>query len=194
MKQKTRSSFAATPTTSPRARPTVSLRRADAVAARGRLRSRSRAARRPKTMYALLAEAPAERTGFRGRKHSSFSATNAFVPPGDERSNAGMARRALLDKVPLPPRRFFAVDTTGAPNAEAAARAYEDALAASSVFLLTARRRPFSTSFCLVWATTATPPRCSPASPRSTRDRWAVATPPGVLPPPVERVTLTFPC
>jgi 6-phosphogluconolactonase len=56
-----------------------------------------------------------------------FWSDERYVPPGDPRSNAGMARETLLDHVPCPAGNIHAMPTT-MDDAEAAARAYEDTL------------------------------------------------------------------
>jgi 6-phosphogluconolactonase len=79
----------------------------------------------PRRTYELLAEPP-----FRDRvpwqKAHVFWGDERCVPADDPRSNAGMARQALLDRVPIPPVQIHPIDCTQLP-ADAAAR-YEDLL------------------------------------------------------------------
>jgi 6-phosphogluconolactonase len=53
-----------------------------------------------------------------------FWGDDRFVPQNDRRSNAGMARRLVLDRVPAPPSNIHAMPTS-AGNVEEAARSYE---------------------------------------------------------------------
>ena len=162
------------------------------VNARGRFIVALAGGSTPEKMYALLAESP-RREQVSWTQTFFFFGDERFVPPGDARSNENMARRALLDKVGLPADNIFAVDTTNTPNAEAAANAYENTLAA--FFGLDPTGPPPVFDLILLGlgddGHTASLFPGKPAL--GVVDRWAVATPPGVLPPPVERVTLTFP-
>jgi 6-phosphogluconolactonase len=58
-----------------------------------------------------------------------FWGDERFVPPSDPRSNARMAREALVDRVPCPPANVHPIPTE-LPSAEAAAVRYEDILRA----------------------------------------------------------------
>jgi 6-phosphogluconolactonase len=56
-----------------------------------------------------------------------FWGDERFVPHDDPRSNARMAREALIDHVPCPPANVHPIPT-GLPSADAAALRYEDTL------------------------------------------------------------------
>ena len=58
-----------------------------------------------------------------------FWGDERHVPPGDERSKAGAARRALLDHVPVPPGHIHPIPTLVLDHV-ADARTYEALLAA----------------------------------------------------------------
>ena len=58
-----------------------------------------------------------------------FWGDERFVPPGDPRSNARMAREALVDRVPCPPANVHPIPTE-LPSADAAALRYEELLRA----------------------------------------------------------------
>lgn len=74
----------------------------------------------PKALYSLLAtkEVPWGETYF-------FFGDERHVPPNDPESNYRMANEALLSKVPIPAKNIFRVPAEN-PNADAAARAYEN--------------------------------------------------------------------
>ena len=81
----------------------------------------------PKRLYQLLA-APPWRDRLPWARIHLFWGDERFVPPDHPDSNFGMARRALLDQVPLPPGNLHPMRTDGTP-AQAAA-AYEQELKA----------------------------------------------------------------
>jgi 6-phosphogluconolactonase len=62
----------------------------------------------PRRTYQILAKAP-----YRNRvdwdKVHVFWGDERCVPPGDDRNNAGMARSALLDHVPIPPEQIHPI-------------------------------------------------------------------------------------
>ena len=81
----------------------------------------------PKAIFDLLADAskpyralvPWERLGF-------FFVDERSVPPNDKDSNYGMAKAALLDKVPIEPSQVYRIQ--GELNPEEAAAKYESAI------------------------------------------------------------------
>ena len=81
----------------------------------------------PRTAYELLATRYRDQVPW-DRVHL-FWGDERFVPPGDPRSNARMAREALVDRVPCPPANVHPIPT-GLPSADAAALRYEDTLRA----------------------------------------------------------------
>jgi 6-phosphogluconolactonase len=102
------------------------------------------------------------------------------VAPDDERSNYGLARRTLLDRLETTPRKLHRIRGE-LPPAEAAAE-YDAALAEASLGLLLLGLGPDGHIASLF-----------PRSPQlEVRDRRVVSGPPG-LEPFVERVTLTLP-
>jgi 6-phosphogluconolactonase len=80
----------------------------------------------PEHLYRLLTTAPYRDALPWDRVHW-FWGDDRFVPPDDPRSNCGMARRLLLDLVPVPPGNIHPIPTA-ATDVEEAARRYETEL------------------------------------------------------------------
>ena len=98
-----------------------------AVEARGRFAVLLAGGETPRRTYELLSTP-------RFRESIPWSAVHIFwgdersVPPDDRRSNALMARRALLDHVPVPPKQIHPIPWGGSPSD--AAEEYEKLLRA----------------------------------------------------------------
>jgi 6-phosphogluconolactonase len=111
-----------------------------AIAARGRFRIALSGGSTPRGLYALLADPAAP---FRGRV--PWGATHVFfgderhVPPDHPESNYGMAREALLDRVPIPEENVYRMRGEHA-DAEVGALEYEAQLA--ETFALREGERP----------------------------------------------------
>jgi len=123
-----------------------------------------------------------------------FWGDERFVPEGDSLSNARMARRAMLDHVPIPSAQVHPIPTDTAGPEESAGR-YEAEL---KRFYGADTLDPARPLFDLVLNgmgddghTASLFPGAS-ASALAERERWAVATEPE-MEPLVPRVTLTFP-
>jgi 6-phosphogluconolactonase len=94
---------------------------ARAVARQGRFSVLLAGGETPRRCYELLAQAPlCDRVPWE-RVHV-FWGDERCVPAADPRSNAGMARRALLDRVPVPPEQVHAILCDRSPRE--AAQAY----------------------------------------------------------------------
>ena len=121
-----------------------------------------------------------------------FLGDERFVPPDDDRSNFGQARRTLLSHVPIPAGQIYAVPTDTATPAEAAAL-YAETL--SHVFTLPVNGPPPVFDLILLgMGDDGHTASLFPGMPTlNVTDRWVVSSPPGTLPPPVDRVTFTFP-
>ena len=163
----------------------------DAIRARGRaVIALSGGSTWPKT-YALLAQPP-----MRGQidwaRTFVFVGDERFVPAHDRENNFAMAQRVLLSHVDVPPAQTFPVPTQLA-SATAAADAYASTIEA--VFGERDANAPPRFDLVVLGAgvdghTAALFPG---AASLSVTDRWVVATAPGILPPAVERITMTFP-
>ena len=79
----------------------------------------------PRRTYELLAQPPFRDRVAWSRIHV-FWGDERCVPPDDPRSNAGMARKALLTKVPIPPAQIHPM--LCGPSPKAVALAYEKTL------------------------------------------------------------------
>ena len=121
-----------------------------------------------------------------------FFGDERFVPHADaERSNYHLARRTLLSAVGIGSDHVFPIDTS-LPSPEDAARAYEATLRA--VLGDSSGAVPV---FDLILLGLGDDGHTASLFPRAAAlhqmDALAVASPPGILPPPVDRITLTFP-
>lgn len=165
-------------------------RSAEAVATRGRFTVALSGGSAPPCLYRALVAPPwSERVDW-SRWHV-FLGDDRLVPADDERSNYGLARRMLLDHVPVPPEQVYPPPVeAGAPDA--VARAYEARLRA--VFARFAEPVPRFDFVLLGLGSDGHTASLFPGMPSlQEQDRLVVASPPGVLPPPVDRVTFTFP-
>ena len=160
----------------------------EAIAARGRFTIALTGGSSPVKAYKLLAQSSIEIAQW--DKWQVFLGDDRFVPPSDERSNYGQARRTLLDQVPIPAAQVHPISTE-APSPEAAAAQYAETLA--RVF-----GQPVGTppTFDLILLGLGDDGHCASLFPHmptlAVTDQWVISSPPGTLPPPVDRVTVTF--
>lgn len=121
-----------------------------------------------------------------------FFGDERCVPSDDPRSNYHMAAQALLEPVRIPADHVLAIPTDrGTPALSAAA--YESQLR-QFFGLSESGTRPHFDLVLLGLGNDGHTASLFPGMPSLDETRaWAVGTPPGVLPPPVDRVTLTFP-
>jgi 6-phosphogluconolactonase len=141
----------------------------------------------PEKAYSLLA-APENAGRIDWSRTFIFTGDERDVPIDDPRSNLGMAKRTFLDHIDIPAANIFPMVTTpGDP--ERSARDYADLLhrffGAHSLSV-----------FDLIHLGMGEDGHCAslfPGHPTlDVRDRWVVSSPPGTLPPPVNRVTFTY--
>ncbi len=163
----------------------------EAVRERGRFTLVLAGGSTPEKTYRLLAE-PAQAAMVAWPKTFVFFGDERFVPPDDPRSNFGMARSALLAHVPIPAGQVFPVPTDRPTAAEAAA-AYTRRL--GEVFAAAPRGPPprFDLILLGLGEDGHTASLFPGAAALAVRDTWVTWSPPGTLPPPVDRVTMTYP-
>jgi 6-phosphogluconolactonase len=95
---------------------------AESIAARGRFNVTLSGGSTPKKMFELLAT-DACRNSIDWALVHTFWGDERYVPPTDDQSNEHMARKALLDHVPIPAENVHAMYQPG--GVESAAAAYE---------------------------------------------------------------------
>ena len=114
-----------------------------------------------------------------------FMSDERFVPYDDPRSNFGMVTRTLLSGINAPKEHLFPIPVDTA-DPDSAAKAYEQTL----------RKSLPGGRFDLVFLGLGDDGHTAslfPGMPSlDVTDRWVVASPPGTLPPPVDRITLTY--
>lgn len=145
----------------------------------------------PEKTYQLLAQ-PENAQKIDWARWYVFFGDERFVPLDDPRSNYHLAARTLLSHVPLPSANIFAVPTD-LPNAASAASAYSAMVA--KFFKLTPTDAPPRLDLILLGlgddGHTAS---LFPGKPSLQEKKlWFTGTSPGILPPPVDRITATFP-
>ncbi|MGQ4273213.1 6-phosphogluconolactonase [Terrihabitans sp. B22-R8] len=141
----------------------------------------------PERLYRLLTalDLPWQKMHF-------FLSDERFVPAEDSRNNMAMARRALLDHVPVPAENVHAVPTDSASPDEAAALYEQDLKAFYGADNLDPERPLFDLVLNGMGDDGHTA-SLFPGSPAlAERARWAVAADAG-MEPHVPRVTLTYP-
>ena len=164
----------------------------EATAARGRFTIALAGGSTPKKTYALLAQP--ERAGqVEWGKVYIFFGDERFGPRDSPSSNYGMAREALLARVPLPEGNVFPMPTESDADEDASADRYARTLA--DFFGVPARGLPPRFDLILLGlgddGHTAS---LFPEAPSlAVTESWVASTPPGTLPPPVDRLTFTFP-
>ncbi len=160
----------------------------EAIAARGRFTVALTGGSGPKGLYQRLAKEPGS---VDWAKTFVFLGDERFVPYDDKDSNFGMCKRLLLDHVPVPANNVFPIPTDTATLDQAAA----DYAATLTRVLTPAEGEPPVLDLVLLGM--GDDGHCASLFPgKSTlgiTDVWAVGTSPGTLPPPVDRVTVTFP-
>ncbi len=146
----------------------------------------------PKPLYRRLAEEP-YRSGLPWDRIQWFWGDDRFVPQHDERSNAGMARAAFLDHLPIPALNVHAIQTDVSSPHEAPRR-YEEELRR---FYGGTQLDPNRPLFDLVLTGLGSDGHIAslfPGDPSLSETRhWAIAVHKAGLEPVVPRITLTFP-
>jgi 6-phosphogluconolactonase len=161
-----------------------------AIRARGRAMLALAGGSTPEKTYSVLAQ-PGRRSRVDWAHTYLFFGDERFVRLDDPSSNFAMVQRTLLAPVSVPAGHAFPVPT----HLGTAAAAAEYAATLTTAYGIGDTRDPPRFDLILLGLgedghTASLFPGA--ASLRIT-DRWVVASPPGTLPPPVERITLTFP-
>jgi 6-phosphogluconolactonase len=161
----------------------------DAIRRDGRFRVALSGGSTPEKLYTLLAQPGAEVDW--GRSYF-FLGDERFVPLDDPRSNYALIQRTLLASGRVPADHIFPVPVHLA-TAGAAAAAYEQMLA-DALGVPDRRRLPRFDLILLGLGDDGHTASLFPHAPSlAVADRWVVDSPPGTLPPPVDRITLTYP-
>ena len=162
----------------------------EAIAARGRFTIALTGGSSPRQTYGLLAKATPEQMDW--SKVFVFLGDDRFVPYSSTDSNYEMCRELLLNHVPVPKEQIFPIHTDTATKEEAA-DLYAETL--SQVFQMPQSGPPPALDMILLGM--GDDGHCAslfPGMPTlAVTDKWVVSSPPGTLPPPVDRVTFTFP-
>jgi 6-phosphogluconolactonase len=146
----------------------------------------------PGHLYELLATPP-YRDAVPWNNIYWFWGDDRFVPENDPRSNFGMARRLLLDRVPAPSDNIYPIPTR-VENVEEAARLYETQL---HRFYGAEQLLPERPLFDVVLMGLGPDGHTASLFPchaeLGEKTRWVIGVPEAGLEPFVPRVTLTFP-
>ncbi len=144
----------------------------------------------PEKTYALLAR-PERARRIAWASTFLFFGDERLVPQDDSRSNFALARRALLDAVPVPDANVFPIPTDR--SAAEGARAYAATLARAFGVDEKGAPPPFDLVLLGLGDDGHTASLFPGAPALAANEVWTTASPPGTLPPPVERITLTYP-
>lgn len=165
----------------------------EAIAARGRFTLVFTGGSTPERAYTLLSQ-PHMAAQVEWAKCFFFWGDERFVPPDDERSNYGMAWRTLLEPIraSVPMLNIWPMPVEAHGPAQGAGL-YAGALA--KFFGLPPGADPPSFDLILLGlGDDGHVASLFPGHPTlDVTDQWVVSSPPGTLPPPVDRITLTFP-
>jgi 6-phosphogluconolactonase len=121
-----------------------------------------------------------------------FVSDERMTPLESADSNFGNARRALLANVPIPGDHLFVAKTEEATGREAA-MAYERSIADFFGVPAGGACPRFDLILLGMGDDGHTASLFPGMSTLSEKTAWVVASPPGILPPPLERITFTYP-
>jgi 6-phosphogluconolactonase len=146
----------------------------------------------PERLYELLATSPYRDAVAWHRVHC-FWGDDRFVPQDDPRSNAGTARRLLLDRVPIPSENIHAIPTSAGNVAEAAGLYEAELRRFYGAEVLDPARPLFEMVLMGLGADGHTASLFPGHAELRETERWVVGVEEAGLEPFVPRVTLTFP-
>ncbi len=146
---------------------------------------------RPQPAYALLTE-PDRAAAIDWSKTYILFGDERFVLPDDDRSNFAMANGALLSRLPILPSHVFRVPVEAGSAAEAASM-YADRLAESFPAAAGGAPPQFDLVLLGLGEDGHTASLFPGAETLREADAWVAWSPPGALPPFVDRITLTYP-
>jgi len=146
----------------------------------------------PLGLYQLLTQEP-YRSALPWPRVHWFMGDDRFVPAHDRLNNMGIARRAFLDQVDVPPGNVHPI-ATDEPSPEAAARLYAAELARFYGSARLDRARPLFDLVLMGLGPDGHTASLFPGDPAlDEQERWVVGIDEARLEPYVPRVTLTFP-
>ena len=167
----------------------------EATLRRGRFRIGLSGGRTPEGLYRALAAPPWLDAVDWSRVALIFGDERRVAADRPE-SNERMVREALVDRLPRPPGAFLTMDGTD-PNGDRAAQAYERALRAELGAEGSDPAAPFFDLLLLGMGhdghTASLFPGSAALTDAAPERPWVAAVPPGSVPPPVPRLTLTPP-
>ena len=145
----------------------------------------------PRRLFELLA-APPWRDQIDWRRWSVFWGDERLVPLNHPDSNYLVAEQLLLNRVPIPRAQIRPVLSRSSGDPDTVARAYAAEL--RGAFGDPPGKWPVFDVILLGMGSDGHTASLFPNKPSlHEQTRWVVASPPGVLPPPVPRVTFTLP-
>jgi len=163
----------------------------EAIRERGRFAIVLSGGSTPEKTYDQLAR-PESRDAIDWSRTYLFVGDERFVAADDPSNNFAMIRRSLIERVPVPPANVLPIGTAY-PSVAVSAAAYNRTL--EQFFKLPAESPPPRFDLVLLGlgddGHTASLFPGKPAL--EVAEAWVTSSPPGVLPPPVDRITLTFP-
>lgn len=173
-----------------RAAARIALAAAEGIRHRGRFTLVLAGGSTPRKAYQLLAQGEGE-ANVDWSRTLLFFGDERHVPHDDPRSNYRMAHESLLGMAPVSNDQVLAIPTD-APTAEACADEYAAALV--KFFALPTGTMPIFDLVLLGLGDDGHTASLFPgAKALEVTDKIATWSPPGTLPPPVDRITLTYP-
>jgi 6-phosphogluconolactonase len=163
----------------------------EVIRARGRFTLVLSGGSTPEKTYAHLSS-PQRESRIDWSKTYLFFGDERVVPHDDARSNYHMAKRSLLDKIPIPADHVFPIPTDKISPAENAV-AYAQSLAKFFGIPIDGKPPRFDLILLGLGDDGHTASLFPEADALKENRAWVTWSPPGTLPPPVDRVTLTFP-